>query len=166
MPSSPRAVLVAARTSVRLAANGDICASLRRPSRNLISCQWVKKFGWPASEGVPGIVAFKMFPNLPKPDQAYLVLVQQLIPTGLKGLLLAGMGAALMSTVSTVLNSASTLVTIDLYKRAIHPNVTEAQQVRIGRWSGVVILLASIWVAISSSWPGGPKPSVNSLSSA
>src|SRR5256885_6270158 len=40
---------------------------------------------------VPGVLAFKMFPNLPHPDQAYLVLVKQLIPTGLKGLLLAGM---------------------------------------------------------------------------
>ena len=98
---------------------------------------------------VPGIVAFKMFPDLAKPDQAYLLLVQKLIPTGLKGLLLAGMAAALMSTVSTVLNSASTLVTIDLYKRALNPNVSEQQQVRIGRWSGVVILIASIWVAIS-----------------
>ena len=98
---------------------------------------------------VPGIVAFKMFPNLEKPDQAYLMLVQQLIPSGLKGLLLAGMAAALMSTVSTVLNSASTLVTMDIYKRAINPEVSEEQQVRIGRWSGVIILIASIWVAIS-----------------
>src|SRR5213079_2339063 len=35
---------------------------------------------------VPGIIAFKMFPNLPHPDQAYLTLVKELIPTGLKGL--------------------------------------------------------------------------------
>jgi solute:Na+ symporter, SSS family len=98
---------------------------------------------------IPGIVAFKMFPNLQVPDQAYLLLVQKLIPTGLKGLLLAGMAAALMSTLSTVLNSASTLVTIDLYKRGLNPNVSEARQVQIGRWSGVVILIASIWVAIS-----------------
>jgi SSS family solute:Na+ symporter len=98
---------------------------------------------------VPGIVAFKLFPNLQKPDEAYLLLVRQLIPTGLKGLLLAGMGAALMSTVSTVLNSASTLFTIDLYKRAFKPDLSESQQVRIGRWSGVLILVASIWVAIS-----------------
>src|SRR2546422_10021884 len=49
-------------SSVRLAATGDICASLRRPSRNLISCQWVKKFGWPARDGVPGIVALPSGP--------------------------------------------------------------------------------------------------------
>jgi SSS family solute:Na+ symporter len=98
---------------------------------------------------VPGIIALKMFPDLARPDQAYLLLVKQLIPTGLKGLLLAGMAAALMGHVATVLNSASTVVTIDLYKRLTRREVTDAQQVRFGRWSGAVILLASVWVAIS-----------------
>jgi solute:Na+ symporter, SSS family len=98
---------------------------------------------------VPGIIALKMFPDLPRPDQAYLLLVKELIPTGLKGLLLAGMAAALMGHVATVLNSASTVVTIDLYKRLTRREVTDAQQVRFGRWSGAVVLLASICVAIS-----------------
>ncbi|MEY2430205.1 MAG: solute:Na+ symporter, family [Verrucomicrobiota bacterium] len=98
---------------------------------------------------VPGIIALKMFPNLPRPDQAYLMLVKELIPTGLKGLLLAGMAAALMGHVATVLNSAATIVTIDLYKRLTRREVTDAQQVHFGRWAGVVVLIASIWVAIS-----------------
>ena len=97
---------------------------------------------------VPGIIALKMFPNLPHPDQAYLVLVRELIPTGLKGLLLAGMAAALMGHVATVLNSASTIITLDLYKKVTKREVTEKQQVRVGRWSGVVVLIASIWIAI------------------
>ncbi|HXU75331.1 MAG TPA: sodium/solute symporter, partial [Methylomirabilota bacterium] len=98
---------------------------------------------------VPGIIAFKMFPNLPHPDQAYLALVKELIPTGLKGLLLAGMAAALMSHVSAVLNSSSTIITIDLYKKLMRREVTEHQQVRFGRWSGAAVLLASIWIAVS-----------------
>jgi SSS family solute:Na+ symporter len=97
---------------------------------------------------VPGIIALKMFPNLEHPDLAYLVLVRELIPTGLKGLLLAGMAAALMGHVATVLNSASTIVTLDLYKKLVKPEAGEKQQVRIGRWSGAIILLASIWIAI------------------
>src|SRR5206468_1440119 len=97
---------------------------------------------------VPGIIALKMFPNLPHPDMAYLELVKQLIPTGLKGLLLAGMAAALMSHVSAVLNSASTIITIDLYKKLMKRAVTEHQQVRFGRWSGAVVLAASIGFAI------------------
>lgn len=66
---------------------------------------------------LPGIIALKLFPNLPRQDMAYLELVKYLIPTGLRGLMLAGMAAALMSNVSSVLNSASTLVTMDLYKK-------------------------------------------------
>jgi len=97
---------------------------------------------------IPGIIALKMFPNLPHPDMAYLELVKELIPTGLKGLLLAGMAAALMSHVSAVLNSASTIMTIDLYKKLARREVTEQQQVRFGRWSGAAVLAASIAFAI------------------
>lgn len=97
---------------------------------------------------VPGIIAFKMFPKLANPDQAYLVLVKELIPSGLKGLLLAGMAAALMGHVATVLNSASTIVTLDLYKKLINRDASEKTQVLIGRWSGAIILIASVWIAI------------------
>jgi SSS family solute:Na+ symporter len=97
---------------------------------------------------VPGIIALKMFPSLPHPDMAYLELVKELIPTGLKGLLLAGMAAALMSHVSAVLNSASTIITIDLYKKLMKREVTEHEQVRFGRWSGAAVLAASIGFAI------------------
>ena len=78
---------------------------------------------------VPGIAAVKLFPHLEKPDHAYLMLVKTLIPTGLKGLMLAGMAAALMSTVSTVLNSTSTLLTIDLYKKVLRPEASDREQV-------------------------------------
>jgi len=74
--------------------------------------------------------------------------VKEMIPPGLTGLLLAGMVAALMSHVSAVLNSASTILTIDLYKKLTKREVTEHQQVRFGRWSGVVVLIASIGFAI------------------
>jgi SSS family solute:Na+ symporter len=94
---------------------------------------------------VPGIIAFKLFPHLENPDQAYLILVREFIPTGLKGLLLAGMAAALMGHVATVLNSASTILTLDIYKKLLNRDATESQQVRFGRWSGVVVFLSTIW---------------------
>lgn len=95
---------------------------------------------------VPGIAAIKLFPHLEKPDHAYLMLVKTLIPTGLKGLVLAGMAAALMSTVSTVLNSTSTLLTMDLYKK-LRPAASDREQVLFGMGSGVVVLVASIFIA-------------------
>jgi SSS family solute:Na+ symporter len=98
---------------------------------------------------VPGILAIKLFPRLDRPDQAYLMLVKTLVPTGLKGLILAGLAAALMSTLSTVLNSVSTLVTVDLYKKLFRPGATEEQQVRFGRWSGAAALGASVLAAFA-----------------
>jgi SSS family solute:Na+ symporter len=99
---------------------------------------------------IPGIAAYKLFPELKemkKPDLAYLRLVKTLIPVGLQGVILAGMAAALMSTVSTVLNSTSTLLTIDLYKKAWRPNASDRQQVIFGQISGVVILVVSSIIA-------------------
>ena len=49
-------------SSLRFAASGAIGSSLRRPSRYLMSCQWVKYAGWPASVGVPGMVALPSGP--------------------------------------------------------------------------------------------------------
>ena len=75
-----------------------------------------------SSSCFPGMLAFKLLgPNLKPADSAYLTLVQQLVWPGLRGLILAAMAAALMSNLSAVLNSASTLVTIDFYKKLINP---------------------------------------------
>lgn len=95
---------------------------------------------------LPGIAAVKLFPHLEKPDQAYLMLVKTLIPTGLKGLVLAGMAAALMATVSTVLNSTSTLLTIDLYKK-LRPEANDREQVFVGMATGVLVLIVSVCIA-------------------
>jgi solute:Na+ symporter, SSS family len=99
---------------------------------------------------IPGIAAYKLFPDLEAnkgQDQAYLLLVKTLIPTGLKGLVLAGMAAALMSTVSTVLNSTSTLLTIDIYKKLVRPQASDREQVLFGMIAGVVVLVISVLIA-------------------
>jgi SSS family solute:Na+ symporter len=105
---------------------------------------------------VPGIIAFALYPNLTNRDGAYLELVKGLIPTGLRGLILAAMAAALMSNLSSVLNSASTLVTIDFYKKFARPDATEKQLVRFGQVSGAVILLLGVAVALYFSTQTDP----------
>src|SRR5689334_14956191 len=52
-------------SSLRVLAKGAMSGSWRRPSRYLMSCQWVKYAGWPASEGVPGMVAWPSSPWQP-----------------------------------------------------------------------------------------------------
>jgi len=68
---------------------------------------------------LPGIIAFALFPDQvsSKPDYAYPTLVLNLLPTGLVGLVMAALLAAVMGAMSSVFNSASTLVTLDFYKK-------------------------------------------------
>jgi SSS family solute:Na+ symporter len=96
---------------------------------------------------LPGIIAYRLFPHLDRPDSAYLMLVRSLIPTGMRGLILAAMCAALMSTLASMLNSTSTVVTIDLYRKLVNQHASEGQTVRFGQWSGVAILVAGIAIA-------------------
>jgi SSS family solute:Na+ symporter len=102
----------------------------------------------PALFVLPGIIAYKMFPNLARPDSAYLMLIKALIPAGLRGLIVAAMAAALMSHISSMLNSTSTIFTMDLYQKLWRPAATQSDLVRAGQWSGVAILLASIFIAL------------------
>lgn len=101
----------------------------------------------PALFCLPGIIAFELYPHLSRPDDAYMVLVRHLIPPGLRGLILAGMAAALMSTISSMINSTSTILTLDLYKPLWRKDASEEQQVLFGRWSGTVVLAAGILAA-------------------
>jgi SSS family solute:Na+ symporter len=95
----------------------------------------------------PGFLAYKILgPNFSPADASYLALVQKLVWPGLRGLILAAMAAALMSNLSAVLNSASTLITIDFYK-TLRPESTDEQQVRFGQLIGIVVLVASACVA-------------------
>ncbi|MFB3902672.1 MAG: SLC5 family protein [Acidobacteriota bacterium] len=100
----------------------------------------------------PGIAAYKLYPNLARPDLAYPTLVKNLIPAGLAGLILAGLVSAVMSTASSVLNSTSTMFTIDLYREHWCPEASEKQLVRVGRLAGAVIMLVSVGLAFYFAW--------------
>ena len=67
------------------------------------------------------------------PDQAYMVMINTLLPTGLRGVILCGLFASLMSTVDSTFNSVSTLWSIDVYKRHLAPEATDAQVVAMGK---------------------------------
>ncbi|MGH9522357.1 MAG: SLC5 family protein, partial [Terriglobales bacterium] len=96
---------------------------------------------------IPGIIAYRMMPNLTRPDLAYLELLDRLIPPGLRGLVLAAMAAAMMSTLATVLNSSATVLTLDLYRRFWKPDATDEQQVSFGRWNGAATLAVGMCIA-------------------
>src|SRR6201997_1684589 len=96
---------------------------------------------------LPGIIAFALYPDqVAKPDFAYPTLVLNLLPVGLVGLVMAALLAAVMGAMSSVFNSASTLVTLDFYKK-IRPQASERQLVNFGRVAtAVMVLLGLLWV--------------------
>ena len=97
---------------------------------------------------LPGVIAHALYPEISgaAADQAYPVLVTRLMPLGLKGIVVAAMLAALMSSLASVFNSCSTLVTWDVYRK-LRPQSTERQLVLVGRVAtGVVVVLGLLWI--------------------
>src|SRR5687767_13934298 len=101
---------------------------------------------------VPGIVAYALSRSgriqLAAPDQALPTLVATLLPAGIRGLVVAGLMAALMSSLSSVFNSTSTLVTIDVYKK-LRPQSSERQLVIFGQGiTAILVGLGLLWIPV------------------
>lgn len=90
---------------------------------------------------LPGILAFVLLPNIGNSTDAYLKLVEEVFPTGLLGLVIVVMAAALISTIGSALNSLSTVYTMDIYIKKHNPNAGEKEIKLTGR---IVILAGSI----------------------
>ena len=95
---------------------------------------------------LPGVIARVLYPDLDPYDRAYAHLVHGLLPAGLRGLVVAGLIAALMSSISACYNSTATLVTRDFVMRR-RPNLTERSQVIVGRWATVVMAVLGVLAA-------------------
>ena len=81
-------------------------------------------------------------------DQVFPTMVANLLPEGLRGLVVAGIIAALMSSLSSLFNSTATLFTLDIYKK-IKPKVSEQKLVLIGRMATlVVVVFGLLWIPI------------------
>jgi solute:Na+ symporter, SSS family len=105
---------------------------------------------------LPGLILFARFPEVlnlpweevrPEADKGYITMLQLVVPIGLRGIFLASLFGAIQSAVSSVLNSTSTVLTLDIYKRMIHKKAPDSHYVSFGRWSSFVILIISIILA-------------------
>lgn len=108
---------------------------------------------------IPGVVALglKMQGKLDwdSPDQAFPVLMSNLMPSGLRGLVAAGLLAALMSSLASVFNSCSTLFTLDIYKK-LKPDKPEAKLVKTGRIATFFVVgLGLLWIPIITKLSDG-----------
>jgi SSS family solute:Na+ symporter len=94
----------------------------------------------------PGVIAYVLFKDkIADPDDTLTVMIDKLLPVGLKGLFAAGLLAAVMSTVEAALNSTATVTAEDICKH-IWPNLKDKALVLIGRITAVVVIvLAMLW---------------------
>ncbi|MFH1300864.1 MAG: sodium:solute symporter, partial [Planctomycetota bacterium] len=102
----------------------------------------------------PGVLAYVLFQDQigESPNKALPVLIDQLIPTGLKGLIAAGLLAALMSTIAGALNSTATLISIDVVKK-LKPETSDARLVVVGRITAVIVMILAIgWSTMGSKF--------------
>jgi SSS family solute:Na+ symporter len=105
---------------------------------------------------LPGIMARQLFSSeMTKPDDAYPLLVRHLIPDGVRGFIFAALAGAVISTLASVLNSASTVFTMDIYKRYVRRAANEITLVRVGRVSTVAFMAVACVVALSPILKGG-----------
>jgi SSS family solute:Na+ symporter len=94
---------------------------------------------------LPGIMALKLLPNLQNSSEAYPRMMFQYLPSGLLGLTVAGFLAAMASAVSATLNSASTLVSMDLV-RQWKPELSSTALVKVGQITTLVFMvIAAVW---------------------
>lgn len=111
---------------------------------------------------IPGMIAYAMSVKggvmlngqeyiLPSADAAFPSLVAQLLPAGIKGVVVCGILAALMSSLASLFNSSSMLFTIDFYKR-FKPDTPEKKLVKVGQIATIVIVILGIlWIPIMRS---------------
>ncbi|MDE0249025.1 MAG: Na+:solute symporter [Gammaproteobacteria bacterium] len=98
-----------------------------------------------------------LYPGLENPRQGYVMAILDLLPPGLTGLLLAGLAAAYMSTISTQLNWGASYLVNDLYARFLDRREGEAHLIRVSRAATLVLMLASLVVtyfmsSIEGAW--------------
>ncbi len=116
---------------------------------------------------IPGIMAFDLFGEEIKAavavggdiskagEQAYPYLISRIMPPFLRGVMLAALAGAVMSTFNSGINSASTIFTIDLYKKYVQPDASTGQQVKIGRYATAIIaVLACLIAPLPGSFKG------------
>ncbi len=103
---------------------------------------------------LPGAMAVLLIPELERPDQVFPELIARYAPAGVAGLLIAGLIAAIMSSVDSTLNSASTLIMVDFVQPA-KPALDSRSIARLGRLCTLILMvLAALWAPMIQHFPG------------
>lgn len=107
----------------------------------------------------PGIIAYKLvslgiIPAPPESNAVYPLLIRYLVPAGVRGIVFAGLVGAIMSTLSSLINSIATLFTLDIYHKLIKKEASQKRLIRVGQLAGtVLLLLGTIWAPMVQTFP-------------
>jgi len=97
---------------------------------------------------LPGIMAVQLYGGqLGSSDQAYPVLIRNLIPQGVRGFIFAALAGAVISSLASLLNSAATITTMDLYRRYLKPDASQKSLVWTGRGMTLLFVLIGCLLA-------------------
>lgn len=104
---------------------------------------------------LPGAFAVTLLPDIEAPDKVFPTLVQEYLPVGLTGIVLAGLLSAILSSVDSALNSASTLLVLDFIEPARGRKLTPGEGRRYGTFATLgFMLLAAVWAPSIQNFPG------------
>jgi len=83
---------------------------------------------------MPGIMSYQLYgERMASPDEAFPMLIRNLVPPGLRGFMFAAIAGAVISSLASMVNSASTIFTMDVYNRMFHRNATQKKLLLLGR---------------------------------
>lgn len=145
--------------------------SLKEGQKGAIFCGFLKCLG-PLYLVVPGIIAFYL-PSIQDKlaaagssaiDFAYPALIAEIVPKPVMGFFAAVMFGAILSSFNSVLNSASTMFTLDLYRSTINPKASDIKCVQVGKIYGTIAGCISIVVAPFVMYANGITTFLNSMS--
>ncbi|MFH0992650.1 MAG: solute:sodium symporter family transporter [bacterium] len=103
---------------------------------------------------MPGIMAYQLFGDqLTRPDQAFPMMLREVIPSGLRGFMFAALAGAVISSLASMLNSAATIFTMDIYNRLYDRSASQRSLVFLGRFLTLLFVILSCWLAPSLQDP-------------
>ena len=145
--------------------------SLKEGQKGAIFCGFLKCLG-PLYLVIPGVIAFYL-PSIQDKltaagssaiDFAYPALIAEIVPKPVMGFFAAVMFGAILSSFNSVLNSASTMFTLDLYRSSINPQASDTKCVKVGKIYGTIAGCVAIVISPFVMYAGGITTFLNSMS--
>ena len=141
--------------------------NLKEAQKGALYCAFLKILGF-MFLALPGVIAYAIFniegTQVSMMDDAYPALITRVVPQPIMGFFAAVMFGAILSSFNSVLNSASTMFTLDLYRTAINPKASDMQCVKVGKIYGTCAGAVAICVAPFVMFAQGITTFLNSMS--